>query len=325
MAKKVPTPEPETPPKDESATPVPAPRNRGWNMGNIFWGLLFVLIGTLFLLENFNVVDVDFTRLWRLWPLLIIAAGVSVLSVKGWIGTLISGVVVAGMLGLIALTALGTFDLGTAKDIQTETVNIKQDTKPVKTVRLKVEAGAGQITMRSHPEAEAVKAHLESNITTLHHTSQVDGDVQNVSLSTDGKRHWWVGDYRNDLTASLTEQTPVELKVDAGASKVDLDFSNVQLRSLRLDAGASSVDVKVGNKLKVVDLYFDVGMSSVTLRLPEDTGVRFEMDSGMSGKELPGLTHLGDNVHQSSDYDKATHKVVIRGDMGMSSFNLRYY
>ena len=60
--------------------------NRKFDFGNLFWGLLLLFIGTMFLLDNMNVVELQLSYLWRLWPLLIVATGVSLLSIKGWLG-----------------------------------------------------------------------------------------------------------------------------------------------------------------------------------------------------------------------------------------------
>ena len=49
---------------------------------NIFWGIILILIGVLFTLENLNIIDFDWYNLWRLWPVVLILWGVSILPVK---------------------------------------------------------------------------------------------------------------------------------------------------------------------------------------------------------------------------------------------------
>jgi hypothetical protein len=41
--------------------------------GSIFWGLVLIVLGVIFLLANFNVFNYD--AIWRFWPLLVIGVG----------------------------------------------------------------------------------------------------------------------------------------------------------------------------------------------------------------------------------------------------------
>jgi hypothetical protein len=41
--------------------------------GSIFWGAALIVLGAIFLLGNFDIVDYD--KLWRFWPVLVIGLG----------------------------------------------------------------------------------------------------------------------------------------------------------------------------------------------------------------------------------------------------------
>lgn len=317
--------------KTEAITPPAAPtktkppRKHAWSMGSIFWGLLFILVGTLVLLHNFGIAEVDLSRLWALWPLLIIAAGVSILPLRGRTATLIGALVVALMLGLVALTALGTISLGNQADTDTKNVSVEPAGDKLNSLSVEVEAGAGEITVASNPTTKTVEAELTSNVATLSHTSSTKDGVQHVTIKTEGARTWWAGGYENNLTVDVSQQLPVDLRIKAGASKLIADLSDVQLRSLNLDAGASDVDVRFGNRVDMTNVSFDIGASNVTFSVPRESGIRFELESGMSSKELPDLKETDKNTYESDNYDTASHKISFKGDLGMANLTLRYY
>lgn len=50
--------------------------------GKLFWGLFFIAIGVIALADNFGYANVNWDNLWRFWPLLIIIAGLSMISVN---------------------------------------------------------------------------------------------------------------------------------------------------------------------------------------------------------------------------------------------------
>ena len=52
---------------------------------NLFLGIVFVAIGVLALLVSLDVIDFSWRIACRLWPLLLVFAGIVVLPVKDWL------------------------------------------------------------------------------------------------------------------------------------------------------------------------------------------------------------------------------------------------
>lgn len=74
--------------------------------GSIFWGFAFIFAGVLLLLGNLNIITVNFDNLVQLWPVLIVGTGISMLSLRGWLGGIVS-VLLALLLGaLVYLVAV---------------------------------------------------------------------------------------------------------------------------------------------------------------------------------------------------------------------------
>jgi len=306
-------------------TPQEPRRTRRWNAGSIFWGLFLVLIGTLFLLQNLGVVDINFANLWTLWPIFIIMAGVSLVAVRGWLGTVISGLVALVALTLVALVALGVVRPGDTGAVKTDTVSVAREVGVIEKLSLTVEAGAGTIDLSSDASTKVVDANLKSSVTSLSHRSTRTGSTQDVTVSMDDTAHWWNGRMRNDLAVILGQSLPTDVKIDAGAAKITADLSRVDLKKLEIDSGASSLDVTLGNVSKTTDVSYDIGASSITLRLPRSSGVSLTLDSGMSGTDLPDLKEVTDNYYQSENFASASHQINIHGKMGMASLKISYY
>jgi len=60
----------------------------------IFWGLLLVMIGVLFILKNTGVLFFSWHTMWQLWPVILILWGISLIPVKDWIKLVLSFVTV---------------------------------------------------------------------------------------------------------------------------------------------------------------------------------------------------------------------------------------
>lgn len=298
-------------------------RYKGWDMSRIFWGMLLVIIGLLILLDNLNIVEVHFDNLWAYWPLLIVGWGVSLLNIKGTWWSLVSALLLIGSLGLLAWAAVGMVPVRQVDDgVQSRQVDTGDK---IERLDVTVKAGAGNLRIDSRDSDVPVEAVLRSNFTTLKVGSRIDDGTQKVDVSAEGSRVWWIGSLRNDLDLHLTRQLPVYLSVDTGASDLDADLSGVKLERLDIDAGANSSLITLGDLVDLVEVQISAGASSLTFRVPQDSGVSVNLDKGLSSQDLAGLEDKGGGLYETVDYDSATKKIAIRGDIGVTSFTLERY
>lgn len=313
-----------TTPVEKVETTSDSQRYKGWDMSRIFWGLLLILVGLLVLLDNLGVVNIRYENLWQLWPLLIVIWGVSLLNIKGTWWSIVSAFLMIGSLGLLAWAAIGTTPLGEVKN-SVQSQRAEKTSSTIERLDVSVEAGAGNIIIGSHESDIPVEAVLRSNFATLDVDSRNDGTTQKVDVSIEGRRMQWGGNFRNELDIQLARKLSVYLKVKTGASDLDADLSKVMLERLDIDLGANSSVVTLGNLVDLVDVNLSAGASSVTLRVPKDSGVSVRLDKGVSSQDLDGLQDKGDGLYETAGFNTASKKITIRGDIGVTSFSLERY
>lgn len=73
----------------------------------LFWGLVFILAGILAILSNFDVVQIHWDNLFKLWPMLIILIGLSFLSFHNIAWKIITTILILFFLAIISLVAIG--------------------------------------------------------------------------------------------------------------------------------------------------------------------------------------------------------------------------
>lgn len=154
-----------------------------------------------------------------------------------------------------------------------------------------------------------------------------------------------VGACRGELDLSGLRLTKLDL--DVGASELDIRFTApnpVAMERLTLDAGASDLKViGLGNagprRLSVkggvgsltldftgawpasARVEIDAGVSTLTLRLPDDVGVRVEVEGGLSDVEAEGLRRSGD-AYVNDRYGEAETELLIEIRLGVGSLKL---
>lgn len=293
--------------------------------GKLIWGTLFVAAGVILLLSNLDIVSIEWSSLWKLWPVLVIVAGLSILSLRGWVGKVVY-ILTALAIAVVAWLVL-TGEIGQSTvNAESQDFNISRSDESVKKLDLTVDSGASSLVVGSHNGGELVKGVLESRTSELNQRSETDGDTHKVKLSFD--RQWldWRFDKPDKLNVDITKKVPTKLTINAGASSVDADLSAIMLESAVIDSGASSVKLKLGDKMKESNIDIDTGASSVDLEVPSNVGVKLVFDEGLSSKDLPnGFKEIDSKTYQSENFDKQEKKINIYVDMGVSSFKLNTY
>lgn len=290
-------------------------------------GMVLIVLGALFLLNNLGFMDINFSNIMRLWPLILIMIGVSMLSIRGVVGRILGIVVVLLLLAILAMASVGFISPNQYSETspRTQEVEISQESNGSNPAKVRIDAGIGKLEIDSAAIDSLVQAHLESSFAQLNQSSSVKDGVQEVILKSEGSMGWWSGKQKNDLFVTLSELNPIKLEVKSGASDVAIDASKMRMESLKLDSGASKVDVRLGDKVEDVSLDLDMGMSSMTLKVPEESGVRIELESGLSNIEFDDLVEVEEGVYESKGFKDAANQITIVGDMGMSNFEIKRY
>lgn len=307
------------------------PKTRSVLVGTIFWGFAFILFGVLLLLSNLKVVDVNFMNLWQLWPVMIIGVGISMLSLRGWLAGLVATLMVVALGFLVYLVAVENPYYSVSDDSSNSSERItvhegKLDPAAREGLDIQLVTGAIGLTLASNADQKSFVAELQSNNLTLsEERSEVQDGVQHVKLVTGSDRRWWLAPINNRLRIELSEQTPLALRVETGASSLDGDLSQVFLKQLAVKAGASSIDLKLGTKIAEQEVTIDAGASRVQLSVPRSAGVRVEADSGLSGTDFETVEKVSDDVYESTDFSSAEKRIVVRVKLGVSSFRLVRY
>lgn len=299
-------------------------RASDWNLGTIFWGMLLIVVGGLVLLSNFGIVKLEWANVWRIWPIAIIAAGVSILSVRSAVWKFVSAILMALTLVVVVLLATGAFGQSTAV-YETYISNIQQ-ASGVDRAEVTVNGGASKVRVTSGNLDVPAKATLRSNVSELKEESSVSGNTQYVSFSSESSRGmWFVGNFQNDWDVTINEDKQTRLVIDAGASDIDVDVSKSKVDDVTLKAGASSSRLTLGDRADLIKVNVDSGASSVTIRVPKASGVSLKIDGGLVSKHLADLREITENYYQSDNYDKASKRIEIVADIGAANITIERY
>jgi hypothetical protein len=208
---------------------------------HFFWGGILILLGGLFLVDSLGILEIN---LWGIfWPLLLILFGLWVL--------------------------LGYFMRGSP-------VKAEESAVPLEGARqalIRLNHGAGRLVLG--PGAgpmELVSGSFGGGLSTR---TRQDGDNFELTMRIREGGFpviffpWFWGPHSYlDWNLRLTDEIPLDIRLNTGASDTRLDLTDLQVINLRVDTGASATDIKLPDGVAYTKVIVKAGAASVKLQEP---------------------------------------------------------
>jgi len=317
-------------------------------------GLILVLIGAAFLLNNFGVVHFHWINLLHLWPLFLVMAGINLVFAHNhtvW-ATILKITVLIGGFAFILFADLGNRfrfwpgyhynysynDNGDDNNDDNDDsdssstaakwggkANFSEPYKAgVKYARLNISGGGTSYRLNDVSselfEADTHGSHNKYNLTQHQDdsTSVLDFKMQNHNGF-----NW--GSDKNDINIRLNPNPVWDVDVETGATDLNFDLSRFKVKELKLHGGAASFNVKMGQPISMTDIDISTGVSSVEVSIPQNAACSIQTDSGLSSNNFDGFNKSGDNNFETPGYSTAKNKMHIHISGGLSDFKVKRY
>ncbi len=301
----------------------------------IFWGLLLVMIGVLFILKNTGVLFFSWHTMWQLWPVILILWGISLIPVKDWIKLVLSLLTV--LVTFFAMQQYGPKDKhnwnfewndrNNNDDEETVTTYNKVMSEDfdslTKFANLKLNIGVGNFKIKDTTNLLIEVKHDNDNAN-YSMTAKTEDSLSIIDLSLE-KGEFNNGNIRNNVVMKLNPNPIWDLDLNVGAAEVDFDLSGFKTRNLKIQGGASDIELKLGAALPLTEVKLEAGAASITIRVPESAGCEIISNTFMASKDFSGFTKIGKQQYQTPNFATSTNKIKIDLQAGVASVNVERY
>jgi hypothetical protein len=201
-----------------------------------------------------------------------------------------------------------------------ETFNIPL--REAKSVSYKFSHGAAQIEIAGG--APSGTALVGASAAGMNQQSHLSGDRLDVKVEAGPSLLPFIGPMDGVWRYQITQAVPVTLKIEAGASKLDVNLQDVLASRIELNTGASNVNLTVPSRgASLLDV--EAGAASINIRVPEATAARIHVKSGVTAINVDAnrFPHLDSGIYQSTNFDTATDRTEIIVQSGMGSITVK--
>lgn len=304
----------------------------------IFWGIFFLSLGVLILLNNYGSLSFDWETILKLSPVIFILWGISILLKQNKV---INGFFAALIAFILALTIFSGFkfilgfsdwdfdvDWNDDKEVvfdgnyDSTFYNAAFDPE-IKNAVLNFDGGAGKIII-SDTSGSLIQAYsfgaknnYKFTIKNSDETSKIYFDMQKTRIRFK-KKH-------NEVDIKLNTNPVWNLDFDLGAASADLDLTKFKVKEFNIDAGAASLNISMGDKIESAKINIDAGASSIKINVPHSSGCEINSDTFLSSNHFEGFEKINSNKFRTENFDSSEKKIYINIDSGISSIKVNRY
>ncbi|MBV9174760.1 MAG: hypothetical protein JOZ81_32260 [Chloroflexi bacterium] len=309
-------------------TAPPRRRKRGGFVGPI----VLIFVGGMFLLQNAGYLPPNaWLNVWRLWPLLLVLAGLELL-LAGRVPRLILAALalIVVILALMALTpgislvagqpVSQTFETPASAATQTSVV---------------IHFGAGELSV-----GPLVGSADSGTLASMHYDGPPDlmprpqfgvtngtGLLQYVPPS--GVAHSllpFVGQQpaAPRMDVQLSGAMPItSFSVQTGATQAQLDLSKLQIRNLDVSVGAASTWLRMPAS-GVTTVRVNGGAATVHIEIPDGVAAQIRERGGLSTLNIDQARFpaVGEGLYRSADYSTAQNRVDLDLETGLTTIQI---
>lgn len=292
---------------------------------SLFGPLLLIAIGVILLLNTLGIVD---WRIWwtllRLWPILLVAAGLDLLiGHRSLLGSLVATVLILAIMG----GALWIVVSGRLQPGQTASEQIRQPLGEATHARVGIDPGVGILRVDALPEAANL---IEGEIylageEKIEHNFSLAGSQATYELRT-VQGSWgsftWVWNDRRVWELGLSPGATLALEADLGAGEAVLDLTGLTLDDLQAEVGLGRLEITLPATGRF-EGNVEGAIGQTVIIVPQGMAVRIQADTGLAGRDIPaGYQQDGDTI-TSPGYNTAENRADLQVSQAIGLLQVR--
>lgn len=318
---------------------------------SVFWPILLIGIGALWLLNTLNLLPGwSWVSIWRLWPVFLIAIGLDLLIARR--SPILGAIVALATIGLVVGLIFAGKTIGISSNPDVITEQFSEELGSANSARVELDFSVGPASIEalvgSNDLFQAEISHLGEVEFSSSGTTRKTIQLETRELSFNSGWFDVVNERELRWEIGISPDLPIDLDINGGVGKADLDFSKLNLTGLNLEVGVGQIEIylpstpdmyearisgSVGETyIEVAEgadlrLNVDGGVGEVTIDVPQGAAVRLDASIGVGRVRVPsGFRQIGggdndfvgeDGVWETTGFESADRRIIINFDGGV--------
>jgi len=222
-------------------------------------------------------------------------------------------IVSAGIIAMVGILVFNLVKTNRASDV----LSIEKD--KAKSLDMDIRFGAGKLLVEGGA-SEWVNGDIVTNIKKGYPTVKYK-NKKNIGYAViQQKKNMFslFGKKKNTWNLQLTNEIPVDLNVQVGASDTKLNLAGINLSRLTVDAGVSDTTINLGGDWQEsFDAEINLGVGDAKIYLPQGVGVKLSVSKGIGSIAAKDFISQGNGVYVNEAYDLSDTQINMEVNVGV--------
>jgi hypothetical protein len=285
----------------------------GRRRGGIVGPIILIGLGIIFLLNNLGLLSWSiWGTLLRLWPMLLVAAGLDlILGRRSVWGSLLALVLTLAILGA-AIWLSGT-EIGAGQQGRSE--EIVQPLGEAEQAEVIVDPGIGTLRVEAGVDSTNL---VEGTVglarrEELTRSFSVEGETATFALRTQTASFGpfaagWGGQRLWDL--QLSPDVPLRLEINLGLGETNVDLTGLTIEGLDVEQGIGQATITLPDEGRF-GARVEGAIGQTVVVIPRTLAARIQLDTGISGRQVSDDFRCEEDVCTSPGYESADDRVEL--------------
>ena len=294
--------------------------------GGVVGAVMIIALGTILLLKNLGVLNWSIWELLlRLWPILLVAAGLDlILGRRSVWGSLLALVLTVAVL----LVALWLYQTGIGDGGTSGTQEIIQPLTGVTQARVVIDPGVGTVRVRASVDSPSLVEGTDrrGRLEELEQEFSTEGDtgtlvLRSRSTSFTPVTAGWTGGRLWDL--QFSPRIPLIIETHLGVGTMDLDLTGLTVESLDVEQGIGQAVVTLP-ELGGLEARIEGAIGQTVVVIPEGLPTRVRLDTGIAARQIPDDFECDADACTSPGYRTADQWLDLEVSQAIGSLVVRH-
>lgn len=208
-------------------------------------------------------------------------------------------------------------------ELKEESISVKKD--KAKELDVELNLGVGELTLSKGAEdwvegsIEYNKEKLEPEV--IYNRKGNKGEVIIEQKNLNGVNH---SNIKNEWDLELSDDVPMNLSIQSGASSTELDLKGLMLEELDIEAGVGELHIDLGGSWEnSFETNIKTGVGAATVILPSEVGVKIKSEKGIGTSDVVGFISQGEGVYVNEAYEDADVILTVNTEMGIGDITFK--
>ena len=307
---------------------------------SIFWGILLVSIGILWMLKSLGVIYFSWCLFLKLWPLILIWVGVKLLPIQDKWKIILNTLVL--FIGIAFLLIYSNSKCCNSKwkhfsicskewNINDEDATVSVNNQSIikyedyENAHLDLTASAEKLVFETGKDLIAIRETDNSN-SKINIISNIEDDnrIEIKANIEPFKKYYNKNSYKYNI---LLNPSPIwEMDLNLNATAGELDLSEFKVKELEIESNASALELKLGSLYPEVNVAIESNASAVEITIPNNMRCFLKKaDSNLSSFSVTGLSKESNSRYVSTGNDENAGVINITIESNVSSVEVKRY